>query len=59
MKPNANIMQSDTGHRVYRNNGRYSAHAPDTEYRGAQVRIGEFGSFEDAARACEGHSKHA
>jgi len=47
------IMQSDTGYRVYRREGKYSAHAPDTEYRGAQVRIGEYASFAEAAQACE------
>jgi len=52
------IMQSDTGYRVFRREGRYSAHAPDTECRGAQVHIGTFESFEDAARACEEHSRH-
>lgn len=50
------IMQSDTGYRVYRREGKYSAHAPDTEYRGAQVRIGTFDSFEAAAQACEEHA---
>lgn len=49
----ANIMQSDLGYRVYRRESRYSAHRPCEVYQGAQVRIGEYGSFAEAAQACE------
>lgn len=53
----ANIMQSDLGYRVYRRESRYSAHRPCEVYRGAQVRIGEYGSFAEAAQACEEDAK--
>lgn len=53
----AHIMQSDLGYRVYRGNGRYTAHRPCEVYKGAHVRIGEYASFADAAQACEEDAK--